>query len=146
MKVELIEIGAVPDGGSAHWKVRALSIDGVSPALTALDQWLSTNKSEFKKIIKSLRFAAQLHRVTDEKFVKKCANPAYGDVYEARAHRGHARLMFFYSDRDDAVIVCTNDFWKNQANQNTAFGHCAQFKTIFEKHYHERPKERRHSR
>jgi len=61
MKVELVEIGAVPDRASARWKVRALSIDGVSPALAALDTWLEREKADFKKI-RSLRYAAQVVR------------------------------------------------------------------------------------
>jgi hypothetical protein len=135
MQVELVEIAAVPDSPSARWKVRALSINGVSPALTALDAWGAREKSDFKKIIKSLRFAAQMHRVPNENYVKKCANPKYGDVYEARAPKGLARLMFFYCNSEECVIVCTNEFWKSHHGQDQAFAECAKFKALFEEHY-----------
>jgi len=75
--------------------------------------------------------------VTDEKLVTKCANPNHGNVYEARAHKGKARLMFFYSEEEEAVIVCTNPFWKGQGNQDGAFSTCAKLKSIFEKYYDE---------
>ncbi len=71
-------------------------------------------------------------RVRDEKLVTKCANPDYGDIHEARAHKGHARLMFFYSEREQAVIVCTNEFWKGKGSQDAAFARCAKLKQIYE--------------
>jgi hypothetical protein len=145
MKVELVEIDAVPDSLSSRWKVRALAIDDASPALAALDGWLVSEKADFKKIIKSLRFAAATQRVTDEKFVKKSANSDDGNVYEARADKGHARLMFFYCEEEKA-IVCTNSFWKNRDNQNVAFTRCARFKELFEKHRNERKQDRKEKR
>lgn len=135
MKIELWEIPTVPDAPSNPWKVQVLAIDGRSPALTALDEWSQRQVADFKKIIKSLRYASQTVRVHNEKFVKKCANPDHGDVYEARADKGHARLMFFYSAKHDSVIVCTNSFWKGQGSQDNAFGNCAKLKTIFDQYY-----------
>lgn len=135
MKIELWEIPNVPDAPSNPWKVRVLAIDGRSPALTALDGWAQKQAADFKKIIKSLRYASQTTRVHNEKFVKKCANPDHGDVYEARADKGHARLMFFYSPKDGSVIVCTNSFWKGQGSQDNAFGQCAKLKALFDQFY-----------
>lgn len=135
MKIELWEIPTVPDAPSNPWKVRVLAFDGKSPALNSLDEWEQRQLADFKKIIKSLRHASQTVRVHNEKFVKKCANPDHGDVYEARADKGHARLMFFYSPRDGSVIVCTNSFWKGQGSQDNSFGLCAKMKALFDQHY-----------
>lgn len=82
--------------------------------------------------------AAREKRVTNRKWVAKCVNPDLGDVYEAIAHSMEARMMFFYSDKEGAII-CTNTAWKPTGNQGTAFKHCSEAKTFFEHHYVPRP-------
>ncbi len=49
MKLELVEIDAVPDSASARWKVRALVINGQSAALGALREWGESEPADFKK-------------------------------------------------------------------------------------------------
>ncbi len=73
-------------------------------------------------------------RVTNRKWVAKCANKNYGEVYEALAYSMEARMMFFYSEIEKA-IVCTNGCWKPSCNQNQEFANCSKFKTCFEKLY-----------
>ena len=45
--------------------------------------------------------------------------------------------MFFYSAQDQAVVVCTNTYWKakaSQREQDQAFHVCHQLKKIYETH------------
>ena len=140
MDLKLLEVEAVPDSPTDHWKVRAISVNGKAPALSTLSSWSKNEKADFRKIIKALRLAAATKkRVTDPRLVKKCAT--YDGVYEARADKGSARLMFFYSEAEEMIIVCTDGFWKG-GNQDTAFKHCADFKSLFDKNYYEQPKRR----
>jgi hypothetical protein len=135
VKIELVEIPSVRPEEQSRWKVRALSLDGHSPALVALHEWQKKEFADFKKIMKVMRMVGGMHRVPDQNKVKRCENPAYGEIYEMRAHKGHARLMFFYSEREDAaVVVCTNDYWKEKGSQDAAFARCAKLKQIYESH------------
>ena len=130
-KLELVQIPSILDSSSHRWKVRALKIEGKSPALAKLVEWEKSEPENFKKIITSLRMAAREFRVTIRKYVAKCNNR---DVYEAIAHSMEARLMFFYSETEKAII-CTNHCWKTSDNQDAAFSLCATFKALFETQY-----------
>jgi hypothetical protein len=133
VKLELVQIPGLRAEEQTRWQVRALAFDGQSPALAALRQWQQTGIADFKKIMKVMRIVGGMHRVPDENKVKRSENPAHGDVYEMRAHKGHARMMFFYSERDDAaVVVCTNDYWKGKGSQGAAFARCAKLKQLYE--------------
>ena len=80
-----------------------------------------------------MKRVGQTIRVRDPKHVKKSTNPKHKDVYEMRADKGHARLMFFYSRRDKtAVAACTNKYWKGQGDQNQAFELCDQLRRKYE--------------
>lgn len=130
--VELVEIPAVPDALGNRWKIRALSIGGKSPALSALVEWEASEAHNFKKIVTALKMAAREKRCTNPRYVKKGQNKDHGDVYEVIAHSLEARLMFFYSEADDA-IVCTNSCWKTSDNQDRAFALCAYSMSVYEK-------------
>ncbi len=131
MKIQLEEVPGLSTTDQTCWQVRALAIDGKSPALAALDSWATSSSADYKKILKVLRIVGQFRRVTDETKVTKSADPDHGDIYELRAHKGHARLFFFYSDQGEAVIVCTNAYWKGKGSQQQAFALCARLKSIY---------------
>ncbi|MFP4166929.1 MAG: type II toxin-antitoxin system RelE/ParE family toxin [Opitutales bacterium] len=102
--------------------------------MEALADWSQHQKKDFKKIAKVIERVGQAHRVRDEKHVKKSRNPKHENVYEIRADKGHARLMFFYDDdAETAVFVCTNPCWKGSGNQDQAFETCNQMKLAYEK-------------
>ena len=120
------------------WKLRVLTLEknGIkkSPALEALVDWSKNQKKDFNKIAKVIERVGQNHRVRDEKHVKKSKNSEHENVYEMRAHRGLARMMFFYSeDEGTAIFVCTNKFWKTDDNQDQAFEACNKFRIAYEK-------------
>lgn len=132
MKVELLEIPGLAASDQTACRIRVLSIDGKSLALAALELWESAENADFKKIMKNIRILGQLGRdVRDEKRVKKCSNPSFDGTYEIRADKGSARLMFFFDDAEGLLVICTNDFWKGSGNQDTAFKHCFEFRTIY---------------
>jgi len=136
---EIKKSDGISDFSQAHWiwKLRVLTLEKngskKSPALEALVDWSENQEQDFKKISKVIARVGQLHRVQDEKHVKKSSNPKHENVYEIRADKGHARLMFFYSEHEKtAVFVCTNPYWKNKGNQDQAFETCDKFRRLYE--------------
>lgn len=137
MKFDLKKVEGLSESDQTHWKIRTLIIDhkgkATSPALEALEDWSKNHKADFNKIIKVMKRVGQTDRVRNPNHVKKCTNPDYENVYEMRADRGHARLMFFYSKKDNAAVaVCTNKYWKGQGDQNKAFEYCDQLRRLYE--------------
>jgi len=135
MKIELIDIPNLEMGHPTRWKIKALVMDGTCPVLDDLLEWKRNSVADFKKIIKVMKIVSQLDRVRDEKHVKKSANPAHRDVYEMRAHHDSARVMFFYSEQEQCVVVCTNTYWKNKDShreQDRAFALCDYVKRLYE--------------
>lgn len=136
---EIKKSDGILDISQAHWiwKLRVLTLEKngtkKSPALEALADWSKNQQKDFKKISKVIQRVGQTQRVRDEKHVKKSSNPKHENVYEIRADKGHARLMFFYSEHEKtAVFVCTNPYWKNQGSQDQAFETCDKLRRLYE--------------
>ncbi len=140
MEIKLVDVPGldIPTGTKARWRVVTLEIDGRNPAYEQLAEWYGSYDladkiekpgPEFKKIAKSMVRAATREIVRSDQFVVKSTNPKHGDVYELRAPRGHARIMFFYDDDSESLIVCTNPYSKGKGHSNKAqdqaFAHCA---------------------
>jgi len=139
MEFELIDIPELELPADCERRIRALQINGKSPAIAALVEWKRKNLKDYTKIINVMRLIAERGRLTDEKHVKKTSKPdKHGDVYEMRAHRGKARLFFFYDHLDDSLIICTNEYNKGKGDQDNAFSKCGSFKELYEGHYHSR--------
>jgi len=130
MKVELAEIPGFDARYEKMWKVRALAIDNKNPALAALVNWQKHRPNDFRAILKVMRIAAQQDRVRNPKHVKKCGNPKHGEVYEMIAYTSTSRLMFFYDNDGESLIVCTNEHEK-KGDQDAAFERCATLKAIY---------------
>lgn len=136
MQVLLLKVPGLDDQPTG-WKLRLLEIDGKSPALVSLLDCKRNSPADFKKVMKVMRLqAGQKERLKDEKHVKKSAVHAHGDVYEIRADKGHARLMFFYCTMEDSIVICTNGYWKGQGDQSQAFARCAKLKALYEQGAH----------
>jgi hypothetical protein len=140
MKVELQEIPGLTDAEQTEWKVRALVINGKNPVTTALAQWQKAHPKDHKAIMKVMRLAAQQHRVRNEKHVKASSNKKHGNnAYEMIAYTGIARLMFFYDEEAEAMIICTNEFEKGRGNdQDAAFARCAALRDVYLKYFHKK--------
>ena len=132
--VVLVEIPGFDPKFETEWKVRALVVNGQDPVRAALIRWSRSCDKDFTAIMKVMRLAAQQKRVRNPKHVKKCANSAHGDVYEMIAYTSTARLMFFYHEAEQSLIVCTNDYEK-KGSQDAAFARCAALKAIFLKEF-----------
>lgn len=129
-ELRLVSIpGVHPEWEESH-PVRALEINGVSPALDALADWKRVQQADFKKIMKVIERVARLVRVLDEKHVTPDARRT--GIYEMRAHRGHARLMFFYEPGPRGTAVCVLPFWKGVGNQRTAFDRALAMKRMWD--------------
>lgn len=52
-----------------------------------------------------------------------------------RADKGSARLMFFYCEKSQSAVICTNSYGKSKSSrkeQNQAFETCHNLKQIYE--------------
>lgn len=135
MAVELIQIPGVTNHHQIVWQIRVLQINDRNLVLGSLAEWQRTSPGDYKKIMKVLQMIGQLDRIRDEKHVKKSDNPKHDGVYEIRAHRGSARLMFFYSEKTQSAVICTNSYWKakdSKKEQDQAFETCHKLKQIYE--------------
>jgi len=139
--LKLVEIPGVTADPMSVWNIRALEVNGTSISIAVMAQLAESEPKNFKKIRTSLRVAALSEHCKNERYVVSSDN--FPGVYEARAHALKARMMFFYSKRDRA-IVCTNGCWKSSDNQEKAFSDSFDFKKLYEEsHANKSPKKPR---
>lgn len=137
--IELQDIPKLEDEHQAVHRIKALSIDGRNPALDALLRWKRDCLADFKKIMRAIKYVGTHERkdIHNPNYVKKCDNPDYEDVFEFRAHKGKARLFFFFSPLNQAVVICTNEHEKDDAlrgkssGQDAAFKRCDEMKKLY---------------
>lgn len=116
---ELYDIPDIEAAWEESHELRAIVINGKSPVLNELAAWKKTERADYKKILKVMERVARLDRVIDEKHVT--ADGARRGVYEMRAHKGHARVLFFYDEAPDFTVILTNCYWKGRGDQTKAF-------------------------
>jgi len=135
MTARLIQIPGVANHHQTVWQIRVLEINGRDLVLPTLAEWSKSSPADYKKIMKVLCMVGQVDRIRDEKKVKKSKNHEH--IYEIRADKGSARLMFFYCEGTQSAVVCTNTYWKTKSSQREqaqAFETCARLKKIYEQH------------
>lgn len=121
MSVRVVDIIQRPAWETVH-KLRALEIGGRCLVRDFLADLNAKDKVDYRKVMKVLRMLGANTRVVDEKHVKRGGYQK--EIYEVRAHRGHARVFFFYTPDDEEVVVCTSGYWKAKPSvreQNEAF-------------------------
>lgn len=131
MQIRLIDIEDVVEG--RHYLARALEINGKSPALAGLHEWKKSAPVELKRILAALRKLSDMtrHDGVRQKFVSP--DRMGRGIYEiCNRGGGSARLFFFYSSRDNRIIVCTNTHSKATRGQREAFALAAEFKALYE--------------
>ena len=131
MSIELVEIPGIEAQYQTKWKVRALVVVGRDPVREALIRWQKHYPDDYKAIMKAMRIAAQKYRVYNQKLVKKSTDSSHGNAYEFIAYTNIARLMFFYDEGDESLIVCTNEFEKSRGDQSAAFLLCTQLRELY---------------
>ncbi len=135
MAVELIQIPGVTNHHQLVRNIRVLQINNRNLVLGPLAEWQRKSPGDYKKIMKVLSIIGQVDRIRDEKKVKKSSNPKHDGVYEIRADKGSARLMFFYCEQTHSAVICTNTYWKTKSSrkeQDQAFETCHKLKQIYE--------------
>ena len=134
MNVALVDIACIKSEWQTVHRIKALEIEGKSPALDALAYWIRNNQRDFKRLMRSIKLVCQSKRVLNPKYIKKSDNPKYGNVYEIRADKGLPRLFSFYSQVSDEIVICTHGWNKksSHAQQDAEFAKCARFKAIYE--------------
>src|SRR6267142_261697 len=135
MELELVEIPGLGQQHETVWKVRALMVNGRDDVTHALLRWKREHPDDYKAIMKVMRFAAQQHRVQNPKHVKRSANSGHGNAYEMIAYTGIARVMFFYDEGHEKIIVCTNHYQKSQGDQGAAFERCVGLRKLYFEHF-----------
>lgn len=125
MKIWLANLELVPDSPANSWKIRALMLDNKSFALDAIRQWKGNVAAGLSMIQTSLRnIACTRGHCADPYHAKQ--SEGYPGAWEAMAYTKKARLMFFYSDKEN-LVICTNGMLKGD-NQNKAFKTCLQLR------------------
>ena len=135
MAIELIQFPGVTNHQQLVWQIRVLQINNRDLVLGPLAEWERKSPGDYKKIMKVLSIIGQVNRIRDEKKVKKSSNPKHDGVYEIRADKGSARLMFFYCEKTQVAVICTNTYWKTKSSrkeQDQAFETCHKLKQIYE--------------
>lgn len=141
MRIELQDIPRLSEQHQTVHRIKTLSIDGVDRARAALSRWQKDYGADWKKLMRAIRYVGTTERknIKNQDYVKKCDNPKHGDVYEFRANHCKLRLFFFYDPKDETIVVCTNDFLKNDSKrgktggQDAAFALCAEMKKMYER-------------
>jgi hypothetical protein len=130
MRISLVHIGDVkPEWETAH-RVRALEVDGRTPALADLAMLKRKHRSDYDRLIEIVRAVAGERRIANENRVKR--GRVCREIYEMRG--GQARLLFFYAPVHDEVVVCTNVYWKakpSEVEQNAAFARAERLRQIY---------------
>lgn len=119
--LSLCIIKCVPRAQCKFWRITALEINGNCPVVSSLIAWRKNSEADFKAIKKVMIMVASQHRVATKKHVVK--SRTCDEIYEMRAGKLNARIMFFYSPKEN-LVVCTNPYEKNQPNQHAAFDLC----------------------
>ena len=135
MAIELIQFPGVTNHQQLVWQIRVLQVNGRNAVLGPLAGWQRKSPGDYKKIMKVLSIIGQVDRIRNDKKVKKSSNPKHDGVYEIRADKGSARLMFFYCEKTQAAVICTNTYWKTKSSkkeQDQAFETCHKLKQIYE--------------
>jgi hypothetical protein len=136
MNIKLIYIPYIKSEWQTIHKIKALEINGKAPIIDELSKWEKGSLAEFKKIIKVMRLVASNKRVRNENHVKRAKR--YEDMFYMRAHKGSARVNFFYTKDDEEVVVCTSSYWKtkkSKAEQNRALKTAKDLKELFYSYY-----------
>jgi hypothetical protein len=141
MSFELENIPGLSEEEQSVHAIKALAVNGRNAVNSALLRWKKDCPADFKKLMTAIRFAGnnEKDKLLNTNYVTRNKNKNHGDVYELRNNRCPLRLMFFF-DADDALIICTNDFQKNDAHpsksggQDTAFARCAQIRDLYQQH------------
>lgn len=135
MGYDLVDIpGMNPDGQTAY-RVKAISKDGLSPAISALAEFARSDREGFRRIMTGLEMAARTARLEFVKIKSRVSPYSKGEgLYELSAKNSRPRLFFFYATLDDDYVILTHGFqkaWGADTKQTREFELAAEIKTQF---------------
>ena len=133
MTVKLVDIACIPADWQTVHRIKALEINGRSPALDALADWQQQNDRDFKRLMRSIKLLCMNKRVENPKHMKK-GDGQQADVYEIRADKGLPRLFCFFTKGCEEIVICTHGWGKKSSRkqQDAEFEKCSRFKTLYE--------------
>ena len=110
MKYDLADIKGVPEFSQGLYQVKALCWEGGSLVLDALNAWKGTR--DHKKMIIGLRMMGNTPKAQMAETARVREDHKRRGIYELKALRLNARLMFFYDMIPAPRVIVTNDYWK----------------------------------
>jgi putative component of toxin-antitoxin plasmid stabilization module len=131
---KLVDIEGVDKRWEESHRIRALVIDGKSPVCDQLAKWKTSEQPDYKKIMKVMALVARQKRVINEMHVT--SDGARSGIREMRAHRGHARVLFFYDDDSCETVICVHACWKGRGDQSRAFDLAAEMMRLWKSRKH----------
>ncbi len=115
-------------------RVCALQVDGKSSVLMQLKGLEARHPLDYKKLLNVIRLVSQRHEIFNKHV--KAGKGRYKGIYEMRG--GQARLFYFLDSSGNAIVVCTNLYWKakpSRAEQNQAFELCLELRELYRNCY-----------
>lgn len=137
-RLTLVDIPEISSDDQTCWKVKAIAtIDAEgnisSKVLETMLQWKQSNREDWDRIIKSLRYVSGNKR--HENKSKVINDRRKQGVFEIRANRCVCRLISFYDTTREAVVICAFPYSKgkghHERDQDAAFAKCATIKTAY---------------
>ena len=130
----LVDIPGLTEENQTEWKIQCLGLktsngDTVSKAYDELDRWRKEEKTEFRKLFRSIQYAGTNKIHINQDRIRQDKRKRGG--FEIKSTSCKCRLMFFYH-KELKTLICTNTFWKERNSKNkdqdTAFKRCAYLK------------------
>jgi len=120
MKIKLLDIKSHPGGIFRFRTLKALSIDGKTPALVCLRKWKKDSLADYIGIMGGVKLLCSNRVVPLSPRLVKCKG--YPDLIEIKAPRKNARLFCFIHNQgsdNKELVICTGGFWKTNDKKNS---------------------------
>ena len=124
----------LPEDAGYVRELRFIEINGRTPALNGIIDYLRKDKSDVKKLVKNAILQLKSRTILKNKLkVQPGRGPGHENILEINATRGHSRLFAFLSP-DDTLIICTHTYWKTDdkgKQQDREFSRAATVRDIY---------------
>ncbi len=124
----------IPQNVETEHELWFLEVNGRTPALAGLSEFLKKDRQDVDKLIKNLRLQLGSKKiVTNPQKVQTGKGSKQREIIEIKANRGHSRLFAFFSS-DGRLIICTHTYWKTSGStkqQNREFERAAEMRLLY---------------
>ncbi len=120
-RVELLDIECISKEVFRYRTMKALSIDGKTPALDSLQEWKKSSREDFRGIAEGIKMMCYNRVIPKTPRLVNCIG--FPGLVEIKAPRKNARLFCFVDKSgtsSEELIVCTSAFWKKDGEKKKA--------------------------